>query len=140
MLGVLVGAVLEGGALHVIAVVEQNQVVAKLGFHLLDEVGIVGKLVVTPVCVSGFNDGQCGFFLGARSKKRGQDKHNGKVFRSHGYAVFEAIKVRIFPPSATNHGNFFDKKAWNTRNIRIFVPQFQDRLRHGRFEHHSIRN
>ena len=120
MLGVLVGAILERRALHVVAIVEQDQVVAKLGFHLFDEVCVVGKLVITPVRIRGFDDGQGGFFLGARSKKRGQDKHNGKVFRSHGYADFEAIKIRIFPPSATNYG-FFLAKRHGIREISVFL-------------------
>ena len=68
MLGVLVGTVLERRALHVVAVVEQNQAVAEFGLHLLEEVGVVGKLVVTAVGVSGLDDGKGGFFGRTRSQ------------------------------------------------------------------------
>ena len=67
MLCVLVGAILERRTLHVVAVVQQDKPVAKLGFHFLEGIGIVGKLIVTAVSISGFDDGQSGFFCGTRS-------------------------------------------------------------------------
>ena len=65
MLGVLVGTVLERSALHVVAIVQEDEFVAQLSFHLLDDEGIVGEFIVTSVCISGFNESQCGFFWGA---------------------------------------------------------------------------
>ena len=57
MFGILVGAVLERCALHIVAVVQQNQFVAQFGFHLFDDEGIVGKFIVTPVSISRFDEG-----------------------------------------------------------------------------------
>ena len=75
MLGVLVGAILERCALHIVAVVQKNQFFAQFGFHLFDEESIVGELVVTPMRVGGFNEGQSGFFGCARGEHCSQKGH-----------------------------------------------------------------
>ena len=59
---VLVGAILEWRSLHVVAIIQKDEVVAQFGFHLFEDKGVVGKFVVTSVSVSGFHKSQSGFF------------------------------------------------------------------------------
>ena len=65
MFGILVGAVLERRALHVVAVVQEDESVTKFSFHLLDDMDVVGKFVITAVSISGFDECQGGLFWSA---------------------------------------------------------------------------
>ena len=55
MFGILVGTILESGALHVVAVVQKDEMVAQLGFQLFEDKSIISELVVTAVSISGFD-------------------------------------------------------------------------------------
>ena len=54
MLGILIGAILEYGALQIVAIIQENESFAQFRFHLLDDESVIGKFIITTMSVSRF--------------------------------------------------------------------------------------